>query len=348
MEKKYLEKTQDILVLILNHLLFVGGILTILDLFQVQNTNLFLWIGMIFLPIFLYSKRVIGTPKLIPIPCMIIGFAVLSMLEKQQTVNDWSMYYFVFVSIYLIGYFIFLFIKRYREFISLNENSAGNKAEQEIFQNGMRQTLFYCAGSFLIFSIVGTWDWLVKIFNGIGDALVVLLRQMFAGLKVTIREEVPQNVMQNMTSESNGTVGQATQMELSDTFLKTMIVIFSIAAVIAFFVLTYLIWKYYRVHFKLHKKNKNENELQMTGDIREKCEVTQKKKKKRDSWFAFLSYRERVRKMYRKKILASKEVLVGDCENQRLEYLTAKECCEQLGENELRVMYEKARYSEED
>ena len=42
---------------------------------------------------------------------MIIGFALLSMLEKQQTVYDWQIYYFVLVIIYLMGYFVFLFIK---------------------------------------------------------------------------------------------------------------------------------------------------------------------------------------------------------------------------------------------
>lgn len=348
MKKERLEKIQDILVILLNHLLFVAGVVTILDLFQLQSSQIFLWIGMIIIPFFLYTIRIIGKPKLLPAPCMIVGLGILSMLEKIQSTNDLEIYYLIFTGVYLIGYFIFFFIKRYMEFIVLNEKSAGNKAEQEIFQNGLKQTFLYCVGSLFVFMFAANLDWMTKIANHIGDWLVAILRQIFAGLDITVQEEVPQNVMQDMTSQSNGTDGQAMHLELSDTFLKTIIFIFIVVAIIAFIILMYLIYKYYRVHLQLHKKAKNENELQATGDIREKCEVVQKKKEKRENWFAFLNNREKVRKLYRKKILGAKKQLIGERQNKELEYLTAKECCAQLVEEKLQIVYEKARYSEKE
>ena len=44
-------------------------------------------------------------------------------------------------------------------------------------------------------------------------------------------------------------------------------------------------------------------------------------------------------------ILSEKKKLVGEQEQSRLEYFTAKECCSQLAEEHLQMVYEKARYS---
>ena len=287
MKKEKLEKIQDILVIMLNHLLFLASAITILDLFHIQNSYIFLWIAMLIVPFFLYKIGIIRKLKLLSPPCMIIGFGILSMLEKSQGINEREWYYLIFTGIYLMGYFVSFFIKQYMEFIGLNEKSAGNKAEEEIFQNGIRQTFFYCIGSVFVFMLAANLDWLTKLANRMADGLIVILRHIFSKINVTIRDEVPQNMMQNMTSESNGTGGEAMYLELSDTLLKTIILVFSVAAVIAFFILAYLVYKYYRIHIQLHKKAKNENELQVTGDVREKCEAKQRKKEKRDSWFGF-------------------------------------------------------------
>ena len=61
-----------------------------------------------------------------------------------------------------------------------------------------------------------------------------------------------------------------------------------------------------------------------------------------------MNNRQKVRKIFRKRVLKNKKFLVGDRTEKQLEYLTAKECCERLSEQKLKIAYEKARYSNEE
>jgi hypothetical protein len=87
---------------------------------------------------------------------------------------------------------------------------------------------------------------------------------------------------------------------------------------------------------------------EITGnqDIRESCEIEMRNGEERN-WFSFLNNSEKIRKMYRKRILRNKSSIVGDLSAEELTYLTAKECCDKIHADRLKLIYEKARYSNE-
>ena len=81
-------------------------------------------------------------------------------------------------------------------------------------------------------------------------------------------------------------------------------------------------------------------------DIRESCRNTKEKKEKRNL-LGFLSNEQRIRTLYKKRVIHDKAAIIGDKVEQELSYLTAKECCDKLSEQQLKQVYEKARYSQE-
>ena len=95
------------------------------------------------------------------------------------------------------------------------------------------------------------------------------------------------------------------------------------------------------------KKNDENEELQTGIDIRETC-VIEKNKKEAADWFAFLKPREKVRKIYRKQVLKHKKDIIGENSSENLAYMTAEECCDKLSLEDLKLIYEKARYSAEE
>ena len=61
----------------------------------------------------------------------------------------------------------------------------------------------------------------------------------------------------------------------------------------------------------------------------------------------FLSNEQRIRTLYKKRVIHDKAAIIGDKVEQELSYLTAKECCEKIGATDLKEVYEKVRYSSE-
>ena len=67
----------------------------------------------------------------------------------------------------------------------------------------------------------------------------------------------------------------------------------------------------------------------------------------RKNLLGFLSNEQRIRTLYKKRVIHDKAAIIGDKVEQELSYLTAKECCEKIGATELKEVYEKVRYSSE-
>ena len=58
MKREWIMRLQDMLVIVMNHLLFVAVALTVLDLFDKENTKLLLWAVMVIVPVFYYYVRI--------------------------------------------------------------------------------------------------------------------------------------------------------------------------------------------------------------------------------------------------------------------------------------------------
>lgn len=345
MKRETIEKVQDILSISMNSLLLFAAWLTIVDIFMANALHL-LWVMVVIAAWFIcYFVGVKEKTKAFPVAAAVLGFGIFSMAERFQTRYDWQNLYLIFTFVYLTAYFIRLFLKQYLEFLALNEKSAANVSEKEIFQGGLRRTLLYCAGSFLFLLFAANLDWFSKIMRRIGDACLRFLQELFADMDLPVPEEQAPGVMEDMLPEIEDKVESELNLDFHPEFIRRFLIgLFSLIAIISFLAVLYLIIKYGRQQFAMRKKKKLETMLDETADVREKCQAV-KIEKKRENWFAFLSYRERIRKLYRKRMLAEKKTLVGDRSAEAISYMTAQECCESLGKEPLAEIYEKVRYS---
>ena len=125
-------------------------------------------------------------------------------------------------------------------------------------------------------------------------------------------------------------------------------------AAFAVCLIAFIIFALYKLVITLHKwfsqrsdRSVEREEEDNLGDVREKCE-TDKRKKERKSPFAFLSVRERIRRVYKKDVWARRNFIVKEGDPRALSLMTAKEAGDKLERPALAESYEKARYSNEE
>ena len=146
MKREWMQKIQDSLCIVLNHLLFVAAAITVMDLFQAKQSYIWVWIVSVCIPFIIY--RVIAKqPTLVPPAMFVIILGILSLTEKIMTKHDWSRDYYVILFVYFMGYFVYYFTKRFLDFLKLNQNTASNIPIQDIFQNGIGLTVLFSACS---------------------------------------------------------------------------------------------------------------------------------------------------------------------------------------------------------
>lgn len=397
MKRKWIERIQDFMVIVLNHLMLVVAAITVFGLFKKESPKLFLWIFMIIVPILLYAirkkvenfilfyalhiavlivillvpaeqltKTVIlavgllyfvwsiktkmtsksGKQGLVPIPFFIVMTGMMAIFEGTQGQKNWENYYLMLTMVYFVVYFSYLFLQRYMHFIITNEKSASNIPEKELCQNGLRQIALFSGGSIVVLVVTANFDWFSKIMSGFGDWILDLLRKIFSGMHFHEEDEAIKELPEEITDNVGGYHGHVIPEFILEILEKIITVITCVVVIVVVIGMIYLICKFIREHF-LPVKEENTKTLRSNQDIRENCGV-EKKEKGNKGWFGFLDNRDRVRKLYRKRILKNSDKIVGDADKQQLGYLTAKECCDRISEDALKNVYEKARYSEEE
>lgn len=399
MKRELVTKGSDILITVLNHLLFVAAAITVFDLFTMDQTGLGLWIGMMIVPFFLdfvrmkidsrlffyaihlvviivvgmlppvgitkvlmmaitlidvaysvYLKMISrdGKQELIPPALVIVLFGLFEMIEKLKDKNDWSGYCLGIALVYLCIYFVNYFFKNYLQYLIMNEKTAGNLSEREIFHHGMKHTFLFCFGSIFVLLFASNLDWFSKIMRVIGIGIRDLLKELISGMKppkqVEENKELLEQTEMEMGDFFEGAFFSEAFLEVMEKICLFLAGLFIILLVVSVILIFYNIIK---GNFRIFKKKKVEEVLASNGDIRESCEIehNRKMKEKRN---IFLSTRDRARKMFRKRILKSKKFLIGDQGEEHLVYFTAKECCDPLEERYLKELYEKARYTEDE
>lgn len=287
-----------------------------------------------------------GEEGLLPIGFFIVLLGIMAMTETFYSKKGWELFYVIIALIYLAGYFVYNFMIQYLHFMKTNEGSAANIPEQEIFYSGMKQTLVFTFAGTLIMFFTANLGWFSQIMSIIGDWILNLLRALFSGFHYEVVEEGEKMAMEQVMQSLDG-IGEVQGPSIFLLILEKMVTIIAVVVVAAVTVAVVIgIYKFLRGHFQLVEK-KEKKKLQSNQDIREKCDAKASKKEK-TSWFTFLSNREKIRKLYRKRVLQGKAAIIGDIDQIHLECMTAKECCDKLGAENLKKMYEKARYSEEE
>lgn len=345
MKQERMQCIRDNLCILLNYLLFFTAVITISDLFQVENPNLLLWATLVVIPLgvfYLIKKE----PILIPPPIFIFLLGVMSLAEKIMTVHDWGIYYYVITFAYLIGYFLFYFTKKFLDFLKLNQNTASKIPVSDIFRNGLGLTGLFTACSCVILLVTANIDWVKAIADKIWSWILVILRYIFSEIETKPPLAGKEEITQKDPQMGSSNMSDVIPIETLESIRNIIIVMLIVTIIIGLCLFIYYIYFVIKGMEDSDIKNKKKENLAENEDVREYCGIEKNIQRKAGS-FLFRNNREKIRRLYQKKMIKRKKELIGEQEQQMLKYLTAKECCDKLSEQQLKLVYEKARYSEE-
>lgn len=288
------------------------------------------------------------------VPPVGLGISIVSLfLQNTQGKPGWDSFYVIALVAVFALYSLHSYISHYLEFLTVNESSAGYLPASDMFHSGMGLVAGY--------TLVGT----VILLLGSGGSWVIPLRNMFRGLLLTVLRFLFSLIPTGEQGEAVTTPPPDTApMEFgamsgepeSSIFWSTLEAIVAVAMVCGMVYLVVkglvLLVKFIRKQFgeDFTRKQKIARDYEM--DVREKCAIEKKREQKeKRSVFGFLTPAERVRKLYKKKVLASSFDLSGGLKGEnspKLELLTARECAGKLQIESMADLYEKARYSDQE
>lgn len=279
----------------------------------------------------------------IPLPVGVAVSAVAILLQHYQGTDNWDAYY----TITLIGtialFFIIFYLQRYLDFLAVNQSSAGYLPASEMFRSGLGLTLGYTLLGTVVLFISTHFTWLSDILHYAKDFLIWLLRLLFSNLSQSTPEE-DEIINQVVDTPIDNILPGDEPFWLLEVIWQ-IIGFIILAAVIV--VLAKLLFKFIRwllAYLVMHRAKEDIQE-ENAFDIREKCDLEKSTKKKKESFFGSFSYRERIRKLYKKKLLSA-SIQMSEQEKNRLTYDTAREWEGKLKTKGMAALYEQARYSD--
>lgn len=279
----------------------------------------------------------------IPLAAGVVLSAATALFQYYQGTRGWENYYNWPLIAGIALYFVIYFMDHYMEFLSMNKSSAGFLPAAEMFHSGMGLVLGYTLLGIGILIFSTQFEWLAGILRPIGNMLLKFLRFLFS--RSSRSEEVPQPVGEEMPPAGMG------GMELPPAdepfwLWEVLEIIVTVAFVIAILAgVGVLLWKLFKLIQKYMVFRYQESEIQ-TGeayDFREKCEIEKSTDKKKRGLFDSLSPRERIRKLYKKKLPAA--LARADAQDDPALY-TAREWEQKLALEGMADLYEQARYSD--
>ncbi len=284
-------------------------------------------------------------------PILAVGLSVLMLVILQsQGHREWDTAFVIILIITLGLYFIVYYMEQYQIFLTVNSSSAGHIPAKEMFHSGMGLVLGYTGVGILLLIIISNFDWLRGILQG-GKRLFAYLLAGFFSLfpkgtgsviekveEVVVEEEEPMNIM-------GGEYETFWLWNVVDVIVEiafTALILFALVKGILFLV-KFVRNKLSGAQFRRQKLSVNEDVV----DVREKCDVIRSTEWKVNLPFLNLNPKERIRHLYKKRLLASKTAFsVGSTDVASLGRYTARESSRILNREELAAIYEKARYSD--
>lgn len=274
------------------------------------------------------------------------ALGIMLLVENYHSQKGWEGIYIAIAIIYVAGYFLYLFTSRYLRFLIVNESSAANIPETEIFQKGFCQSCIYTAGVVTLLVLTANLEWMSYVVSRIGKVLLNIIRFLVSGIG-RAEEKLPVSMPVEQGMPDMGMLTEAGEPALFWIILEE-IALFCASLLIGGVVLLGIVKGFQYLWNGFHKNSgKDVKKINSGTDIREACTI-EKNKKKESNWFLFLNNGEKIRKIYRKQVLKNKTAIIGDLDAEDLEYMTAKECCDKFAAGQLKKIYEKARYSAEE
>lgn len=255
------------------------------------------------------------------------------------------MSYRIFPLAIAIGvYFIIIYIQRYIDFLNVNKSSAGYLPATEMFHSGFGLALGYTVFGIVLITVLANGSWLGRLGTFLISLLKKFIKWIFAKLKFhSTEDKIP-------IDEDLGTLpGQLPDFGTNDTFWLWTVLeyVFILAMFAAFLVL--FVKGLIKVIQYLHRLAISRISILDIGDedafdIHEKCDMDDKSGKKKQRHFGPLSYSDRIRRLYKRKLLSSTGQMTPG-ESKMLGVYTAREWEQKLATQGMASVYEQARYS---
>ncbi len=274
-----------------------------------------------------------------------VGIVAVAMyVTHNQGQKTWDSYYVLSLVAFLGINFLIFYLDRFLRFLVVN-SSAGHIPAREMLRSGMRQAGLYTAVGVVILLSVSGMGWLSGVEAQLRAWLIALLKLLFAGKgekepEPIVEEPLPMSKLPPALEEGETA---AFWVILQKILMLVLSIIFLVAVVVG--VVLFVRFLILRLRERPVAEARKPDEV---VDEREKI-VTDRQRRKRKNPFSFLDPRERIRRIFQKRVWAGREkILGGKQSSHRLEVLTARECSQRLEQDLLGKIYDKARYSEEE
>ena len=276
-----------------------------------------------------------------------VGIAAFSAFFVHYLgVRDWDEHYIIALIAAIALYFVIYYIDHYLHFLAVNESSAGFLPAKEMFRSGLGLVLGFTVLGAGILVLSSRVAWMSGILRLIKALLLRFLRFLFSGKGEEPAEEIEIPIIE----ERQNDMGEMPLPEATEPFwlwkVLEVIAIIVFAGLICALAVLFLIklFRLIRQYLNLHFRQERSVETGGTYDLREKCELEHSPERTRHSLFTALAPHERIRRLYKKKLLSSASRLSEEDRN-RMDIYTAKEWEKKLETRGMSDLYEQARYS---
>lgn len=283
---------------------------------------------------------------IMPVVVVLIGGAALYLYHYMGG-TEWDNYYITLIIITMGLHFVNYYIEKYQNFLVVNESSAGQIPATEIFRSGMSMVLLYTGLVVAVLALTANVEWLGSLLGYLQRAIKHILQALFN----IYPEESDMTITQEEKVQGTGAFPMDVETPAWAWIWDVLMYIAYVALGIA--LLAGAVWLIARLtgYIKQNwnvvstKKTITEGSVQ---EVREKCEIIRQTKDKKRNPFAFLSVNERIRKTYKKQVLAAHKRSGAEEEAEKLIFHTARHLGTKYDLQESARIYEKARYSGEE
>lgn len=285
------------------------------------------------------------------LPLLMVGISILTMyLLHHQNHREWDSAVIISLIVVIGLYFMNYYIEQYQNFLTVNQSSAGHIPAKEMFRSGIGLVTGYTGIGIVLLILVSNADWLLAILNVVRIILSFFVR----GIQSLFSSEEPPKEELTISESSDMAGDMMAGLEPGEGFwlwqVLEYIIIFAFLALFVIVLIKCLVnlVRWLRKKLKQPYVIKQDISADDVVDVREKCEIIRDNQWSKDFRFWNLNPANRIRQLYKKRILASQHSLTGENESKNLNLFTARESGRMLEREELAYLYEKARYSREE
>lgn len=255
------------------------------------------------------------------------------------------MIYHIFPLVISIGlYFIIIYIQRYIDFLNVNKSSAGYLPAAEMFHSGFGLAIGYTVFGIVLITVIASGPWLGQLGTSLRGLFENFLKWIIAKFRgASAKDEIPIN------QDFGTSPGYFPEFRLNGTFwlwtvLEYVLIFALLAALLVILVKVLMKVIRYLQRLALSRMSQPDIEDGEAFDIHEKCDLSDKPDRRKQKRFGQFSYSDRIRRLYKKKLLSSTGKMTP-MESKMLGIYTAREWEQRLATQGMASVYEQARYS---